>query len=255
MIQLDNCPLQRHLGAKEKMLALTVDGKVVTFLPRFCAAQHQLICQQGNQLKPCDDNKDFVLLDKDDTVFFGESQEYGLLIANQEGKFISTKDRFKGDPPKQKIVWLQGDLRDYAFLASDGSFIGRCQYEGWKNLLFFEISVSNGIAVTAERKAINAKGKVLTDRVAAVSCCGHRYIILRTDGTVLTDKGEVSRPDFPARAVCTDAYGYWISTDKKFYWLGAGDSCWDHPLAEIFRSNDGMTVFGTENSESFLQLR
>lgn len=255
LIQLDNCPLQRHLGAKEKMLALTVDGKVVTFLPRFCAAQNQLLLQQGSQLQPNDDTEDFVPLDEDDTVFFGESQEYGLLIANQEGKFISSKERFKGEPPKQKIVWLQGDLRDYAFLDNNGRFIGRTQRTNWKNLLFFDISVGNGIAVTTDRRAIDANGNTLSHQAASVSCCGKHYIILRTDGTVLTDKGEVSRPDFPARAVCADAYGYWISTDNKLYWLGIGDSCCDQPLEEILRSNDGMTVFGIEASEDFLQLR
>lgn len=254
LIQLDNCPLQRHLGAGEKMLALTTDGKVVTFLPRFCAAQSQLILQQGSKLQPYDDSKDFVQLDEDDTVFFGESQEYGLLIANQEGTFISTRERFKGEPPKQKIVWLQGDLRDYAFLDSNGNFIGRTQRESWKNLLFFDISVGNGIAVTADRRAIDANGKILSHQAAAVGCCGERYIILRIDGTVLTDKGEVSRPDFPARAVCADAYGYWIATEKSLYCLYETEECLAYSLEEISRNNSGTVLYGGLANGDFCQI-
>ena len=254
VVQLDSCPLLRHLGAREKMLALTTDGKVVTFLPRFCAAQSQLILQHGSKLQPYDDSKDFVQLDEDDTVFFGESQEYGLLIANQEGTFISTKDRFKGDPPKQKIVWLQGDLRDYAFLDNNGNYIGRTRKRNWKNLLFFDISVGNGIAVTADRRAIDANGNTLSHQAVAVSCCGERYIILRIDGTVLTDKGEISRPDFPARAVCADAYGYWIATENTLYCLYESEESLDYCIEEISRNNSGTVVYGVLSNGSFCQL-
>lgn len=254
VVQLDSCPLQRHLGAGEKMLALTTDGKVITFLPRFCAAQSQLILQQGSKLQPYDDSKDFVQLDEDDTVFFGESQEYGLLIANQEGTFISTKDRFKGDSPKQKIVWLQGDLRDYAFLDNNGNYIGRTRKRNWKNLLFFDISVGNGIAVTADRRAIDANGKTLSHQAAAVSCCGERYIILRIDGTVLTDKGEISRPDFPVKAVCADAYGYWIATENTLYCLYESEESLDYCIEEISRNNSGTVVYGVLSNGSFCQL-
>lgn len=243
LITLKDCPLQRHLAPKEELLALMADGAVVTFLPRMCMTKNWAVRQSGDSLLAEKEGKTRTIsLEGKGRVFFSESDRYGFMAADRNENFHGK--RFKGKEPGGKICWLKGDLQNYGFLLPDGSYCGHLAFKGWDQLLFFDLSGGSGIAVTADRTAIDGKGKVLGENIAAVSCCGQQYILLRMDGTVTSDQGKLGEIPAPARAVCADRQGYWVSTDNTlFYWDGAMKA-WQQAMDEMERDNTGTYVGG-----------
>ena len=256
LITLSGCPLQRHLAPKEKLLALTADGGVVAFLPRLCTIQNGVVRQEGNDLLV---DSDGISLGQDGApVAFAESHDYGYLIADMNGKLLSNADMnvrllsnsYPNFAAPENIRWLKGDVQDYGFLTPDGTYCGSLEMKGWKNLLLFDLSGENSVALTADRRAIDSCGRVLGEDIAAVSCCGSSYALLRMNGTVVlgqrgADPIETEISD--AHAVCADEKGYWIATDKKLIRLGK-DGSWseeyDCKMDEMERDNTGMSVYG-----------
>lgn len=258
LVKLEDCCLQRHLESGEKCLVLTRKGRVVAFLSRFCVSDGQLILQEGSAVCAYADGSltDTLELPEDDPVVLGESRRFGLLMVDRKGSFRKDllKNNFRGSAPEKPVFWLRGDLEDYGFVTGTAKFLGHLPREAWNNICFFDISVGKGVAVTAGRKAIDGNGQALATDVAEVSCCGDRWIVLRTDGTVCTDGSEIKKPDFPARAVCADDSGYWIATDHRLYRLTDTESCLEESVEEFARSNDGATVYGRLTDGSYLQL-
>lgn len=248
LITLENSPLRRYLEPKEQILALIEKGNVVTFLPRIGMSKDWIVYQDGRSLEARKNGAITKLpLGSDELVLFSESERYGFMIAERTGEFQN--ERFKGISPDNGICFLKGDLQNYGFLFPDGSYQGHEAYTNWNSILFFDLGGGNGIAVTADRSAIDRNGKRLCDQVAAVSCCGERYIFLRMDGSVVTNQGRLSDIPTPARAVCADAHGCWISTDESlFYWDGNRTrnmcSLKELPLDEIEKDNSGEFVSG-----------
>lgn len=259
LITLKNCPLRRTLPPKSQLLALvTKQGEVVTFLPGICMAMGQAVYQDGrNIVAECSGSKETLPLQSGEPFFFSESEQFGLLVADKDGQF---QDRnFHGTKPEKQVYWLKGDLENYGFLFSDGSYGGFRKYATWNSLLFFDLGGNNGIAVMADRTAIDSSGKKLGEHIAAVSCCDMQYIMLRMDGSVVTDLGEFPIPG-PARAVCADAQGYWISMDDKLLYYN-GRERRQIPLPdgktveELARDNAGTSVGGRTNENNILFLR
>lgn len=242
LIKLENCPIQWHLEPDEKILALTADGAVVTFLPRICAVEDHVIYQENDCLAAVGDAKEQIALGNEDITFFAESRKYGLLIADRNGKFIHTQ--FKGKTPGKEVCWFGGDCEDYGFLFKDGTYEGHYSRMAWENVLFFQLSAGNGIAVTADRKAVDRNGKEICENAAAVSCCGKRYMILCMDRSVITDQGKIGLLPSDVRSVCADAYGYWIATDEAVYRRGEQEAEYQIILDEIERDNVGLSVYG-----------
>ena len=253
LITLKNCPLRRTLPPKSQLLVLvTKQGEVVTFLPGICMAMGQAVYQDGrNIVAECSGSKETLPLQSGEPFFFSESEQFGLLVADKDGQF---QDRnFHGTKPEKQVYWLKGDLENYGFLFSDGSYGGFRKYATWNSLLFFDLGGNNGIAVMADRTAIDSSGKKLGENIAAVSCCDMQYIMLRMDGSVVTDLGEFPISG-PARAVCADSSGYWVSTDdnllyydgreRKQIWLPKGRTA-----EELARDNPGTSV-GCQTSEN-----
>lgn len=244
VVTLQDCPLRRHLKPKEDLLVLKANGQVVAFLPRVCMSgdwtvyqkERELVAEKGGATQT-------IPLEGEGCVFFSESERYGFMIADRTGAFQGAQ--FKGKRPEGKICWQKGDLQNYGFLFSDGSYQGGLTFDTrWKSLLFFDLSGGHGVAVTADRSAINERGELLGKQIAAVSCCGEHYILLRMDGTVVTDRGPVEDVAGPARAVCADAQGYWISTDQNLLYWNDGITTYPQPLEEIERNNSGSRVGG-----------
>lgn len=238
-------PLQRHLASGEQVLALTISGKVITFLPRICALDGLVMYRKSSRLVAQDRNeKEVMSLDDPNVRIFSRSDDYGLLAADKHGIFIQEYCTAEG--PDSEILWLRGDQDDYGFLLADGSYQGKLPKKGWNNLLFFDLCNGGAIAVTNDRKAIDENGKVLGEHIAAVSCCAQRWILLRLDGSVVTDQGDLSITEGIGRAVCADAEGYWVSTDDKL--LRIEDNTiveeFDEPMDEIWQDNFGNTVCG-----------
>lgn len=259
LITLKNCPLRRTLPPKSQLLALvTKQGEVVTFLPGICMAMGQAVYQDGrNIVAECSGSKETLPLQSGEPVFFSESEQFGLLVADKDGQF---QDRnFHGTKPEKQVYWLKGDLENYGVLFSDGSYGSFRTYATWNSLLFFDLGGNNGIAVMADRTAIDSSGKKLGEHIAAVSCCDMQYIMLRMDGSVVTDLGEFPIPG-PARAVCADAQGYWISMDDKLLYYN-GRERRQIPLPdgktveELARDNAGTSVGGRTNENNILFLR
>lgn len=259
LITLKNCPLRRTLPPKSQLLALvTKQGEVVTFLPGICMAMGQTVYQDGrNIVAECSGSKETLPLQSGEPVFFSESEQFGLLVADKDGQF---QDRnFHGTKPEKQVYWLKGDLENYGVLFSDGSYGSFRTYATWNSLLFFDLGGNNGIAVMADRTAIDSSGKKLGEHIAAVSCCDMQYIMLRMDGSVVTDLGEFPIPG-PARAVCADAQGYWISMDDKLLYYN-GRERRQIPLPdgktveELARDNAGTSVGGRTNENNILFLR
>lgn len=255
VIPAADSPLQRHLAPGEQILALTISGKVITFLPRICALESLVMYRKSSKLVAQDRNKKEVMsLDDPNVHIFSRSDDYGLLAADEQGNFIQEYCAAEG--PDGEILWLRGDQDDYGFLLSDGSYQGRRPKKGWNNLLSFDLCNGGAIAVSNDRKAIDENGKVLGEHIAAVSCCAQRWILLRLDGSVVTDQGDLPITEGTGRAVCADAEGYWVSTDDKL--LRIEDNTiveeFDEPMDEIWQDNFGTTVcgLGTDGSIQFL---
>lgn len=238
-------PLRRHLASGEQILALTISGKVITFLPRICALESLVMYRKSSKLVAQDRSKKEVMsLDDPNVRIFSRSDDYGLLAADEQGNFIQEYCTAEG--PDGEILWLRGDQDDYGFLLTDGSYQGKLPKNGWNNLLSFDLCNGGAIAVTKDRKAIGESGEILGENIAAVSCCAQRWILLRLDGSVVTDQGELSIPEKTGRAVCADAEGYWVSTNDKL--LRIEDNTiveeYDNPMDEIWQDNFGTTVCG-----------
>ncbi len=256
LVTLKDSPLRRHLKPDEKLLALMVDGQVAAFLPRICVSRGQALYREGNQLTTtCAGSSE--QRKSDEIAFFSESEELGLLAADREGNWIPTRDlKLK---PCGKIRWLRGAYQDYGFLYSDGSYEGLYDREAWKGkkLLAFDLSGGGkGVALTADRKAIDEEGHTLGENIAAVSCCWDKYILLGMDGSVVTDRGS-PKLDSPVRAVCAHETGYWIATDEALMSMDEeGDLRPPHPykLDEIERDNAGETVFGRQTDGVILPI-
>lgn len=244
VVRLQDCPLQRHLKPKEDLMVLKANGQVVTFLPRVCMSRDWVVYQKERELvAEKGDAMRTIQLEREGRVFFSESDRYGFMIADRTGAFQGAQ--FEGKKPEGQICWQKGDLQNYGFLFSDGSYYGGLDFhKTWKSLLFFDLGGGCGVAVTADRCAINEKGIKLGDQVAAVSCCGEHYILLRMDGTVISDQGPMTGIAEPARAVCADAHGYWISTDDALLYWDGGITTYPQPLEEIERNNSGTRVGG-----------
>ncbi len=244
-IIVDGSPLQRSIAPGEKLALLCVDGAVVTFMPRICVVGDCVITQ--NELLEMNNSSSkgssLAAFSENSVLCFSESDTYGLMVTDENGKFIS-QNQFVGDIPEKDICWMKGDLEDYGFVLSDGTYTGRIRRANWKNILFFDLSGGNGIAVTAQRTAIDNDGRVLCEDVAAVSCCGKRYIILKMDGSVVTDQEIDAHPSAPICSVCADESGYWISTDKAMF-RGASEKEFV-PADEIMRNHVGSTVFSLD---------
>lgn len=259
LITLKDSPIQRHLAPGEQILALTERGTVITFLPRMCVSKEWVVYQAGSHLEAQRSGDRITLpLESEESVFFSESPLFGFMIAEKSGKFYGSQ--FKGEKPSKKVCYLKGDLQNYGFLFSDGSYAGHEAYTNWSSLLFFQLGGGKGVAVTADRKAIDCRGKKLGDDVAAVSCCGERYALLKMDGTVVTNQGRLEGVPIPARAVCTDAYGCWISTDDTlFYWDGNEKrsvcSLKEQPMDEIEQDGSGEYVAGRFVENGIQRLR
>lgn len=238
-------PLRRHLASGEQILALTISGKVITFLPRICALDGLVMYRKSSRLVAQDRNeKEVMSLDDPNVRIFSRSDDYGLLAADEHGIFIQEYCTAEG--PDSEILWLRGDQDDYGFLLADGSYQGKLPKNGWNNLLSFDLCNGGAIAVTQDRKAIGESGEILGENIAAVSCCAQRWILLRLDGSVVTDQGELSIPEKTGRAVCADAEGYWVSTNNKLLRIESNTIVeeYDNPMDEIWQDNFGTTVCG-----------
>lgn len=244
LVTLSGCPLRRHLAPGEELLALTAGGNVAAFLPRLCTIQNLVVYQDDDALMI--DQRRMPLEQNGAPVAFTESKKYGYLIADRDGKLLS--ERREGDP--EHIRWLKGDVQDYGFLTLYGAYRGSLAMQGWNRLLLFDLSGENSVALTADRKAINSRGQVLGKEIAAVSCCGKSYALLRMDGTVVigqmgADQREASVSS--AHAVCADANGFWIASDESLIRLrkdGIVSAEYPYVMDEIERDNTGMTVYG-----------
>lgn len=234
LVTLKKCPLRRTLPPKTQLLVLvTHQGEVVTFLPGICMAYGQVIYQVGgNLLAKGDGQEDTLSLPSEDSVFFSESEKYGFLIADKDGQFQGTN--FSGTKPGKPVCWLKGDLENYGFLLSDGNYVGLEGYGAWNSLLFFDLGGGNAIATAASRAAIDNNGITLKRNIAQVSCYDQNYILLRMNGSVVTDLGEFPISG-PARAVCACAKGYWISTDKGLLY-------YDGQERKLIQLPEGQTV-------------
>jgi len=248
LITLKDSPLQRHLKPGEKLLALQVDGQVATFLPRLCVSCGQALYRDGNYLTTSD-TKDGEEREPDEIAFCSESEHFGLLEADWEGNWIPTRDlELK---PSKSIRWLKGASEDYGFMYADGSYEGVRERKAWKEqkLLAFDLGGGGyGVALTADRKAIDKNGHTLGENVAAVSCCWDKYILLMMDGSVVTDRCS-RRLDSPARAVCADISSYWIATDDGLIHMDEKGHILSSnldKLDEVERNNSGEVVFGRQ---------
>lgn len=255
LVKLQNSPLQRWLQPEESLLALDTGDGFVTFQPRICVSGDTVIRQKDSRLVSDENEQDCLELKDAQPVFFAESRKYGLLIADKTGLFQDTNFRIK--VPGQTVCWFRGDCEDYGFLLPDGSYRGASSRKGWTDLLFFDLGMGSGVAVTADRQAIDGSGRQLCGQVAAVSCCGSRVIFLKTDGSVETDRGAVKGLTGPVRTVCADKLGYWAATDEKLYRLngqGQEEACYDVILDEIQRNNTGTAVFGLQKDGQLIRL-
>ncbi len=243
-VTVENSPLRRRLAAHSELLALTANGETVTFLPRFCVAQDYLYRQKESSLIAADSaGHTFSLpLAVEGPVFFSESKKYGILAADKDGRFLSVP--FHGKKPDDTVCWLKGDLQDYGFLTQQGTYEGACTRESWKDLLFFDLGGGDGLAVTADRRAIDSSGNIVGENVADVSCCGNRFILLHTDGSVTTDCGPLQVPGLYARAVCAERNGYWVATDEALYHVGQTVTKHKPVPDELARSNINAAVYG-----------
>lgn len=255
LVTLSGCPLRRHLDRGEEMLALTADGYVAAFLPRICTIQNNVVYQADDNLVI--DDRRIQLNQEGALIAFTESKEYGYLYADRDGKLITKPQA--GDP--EYIRWLKGDVQDYGFLTPDGVYHGSLEMRGWNNLLLFDLSGKNSVALTAGRKAIDSRGHVLGTEIAAVSCCGENYVLLRMNGTVVIGKTGADQQEIPissAHAVCADATGFWIAGDESLIRLGKDGSRNEESsyiIDEIERDNTGTTVFGLREDGSIQPLR
>lgn len=152
VVTLQDCPLRRHLKPKEDLLVLSANGQVVTFLPRVCMSGDWVIYQKERKLvAEKGGTTQTIPLEGDDCVFFSESERYGFMMADRAGIFQGAQ--FKGKKPEGKICWQKGDLENYGFRFSDGSYQGGLTFHtSWKSLLFFDLSGGHGVAVTADRR-------------------------------------------------------------------------------------------------------
>ncbi len=249
---VDGSPLQRSIAPGEKLAVLCVDGAVVAFMPRICVVEDCVITQKEllEMNNSGSEGSSLAAFSENSVLCFSESDKYGLMVTDENGKFIS-QNQFVGDIPEKDICWMKGDLEDYGFVMSDGTYTGRIRRTKWENILFFDLSGGNGIAVTAQRTAIDNDGRVLCEDVAAVSCCGKRYIILKMDGSVVTDQ-KTDNMEGPIRVVCADESGYWISTDKAMF-HGASEKEFV-PADEIMRNHVGSAVFFLDTDGKVMSL-
>lgn len=260
LVKLDGCTLQRHLAPGEKLLVLTAGGKIVTFLPRFCVVRDRVIWQEEDRLES---EIGEVSLENNSVHFFAESEYFGLLVADANGSFFD-KNCKESARPGFSVRYLGGAVQDYGFLKEDGSYSGFIHREAWKKLLKFDLCAGSGIAITTERHAIDSNGRKLSENAVEISCLGQSYIILRTDGTVVTDQGELEGIPL-ARAVCVnkhkDNYGYWISSDDGIYFLEKGSRMIQGPLPDVpaceefQRNNTGSCLYGLNEHLEFQPLR
>lgn len=246
-VTLKDSPLRQHLMPGEKLLALTVDGQVAAFIPRICVSRGEALYRDGDHLTATGPESG-KQRKPDEIAFFSGSDELGLLEADWEGTWIPTRKLAR--KPSKSIRWLNGAIQDYGYLYSDGSYEGLRAREAWKEhkLLAFDLSGNGkGVALTADRKAIDENGETLSEDIAAVSCCGGKYILLKMDGSVVTDR-DCHKLDSPVRAVCAAKTGYWIATDDKLLYMDQEGKILPHPhkLDEIQRDNTGEKVFGRQ---------
>ncbi len=243
-VTLESSPLRRHLAAHEEILVLTANGKAVNFLPRFCAAQGYIYRQEQSNLLATDKvGHTFSLsLNTEGPIFFSESKKHGILAADKDGRFLSVP--FDGKKPDNSVCWLKGDLQDYGFLTSQGTYEGAYTRECWKGILFFDLGGGNGIAVTSNRCAIDSTGTVVGENVAAISCCENRFILLHMDGSVTTDRGDLQLPNLYAHAVCVNRDGYWVVTDDTLFHIGKIVTKYERIPDELERNNLSSTVYG-----------
>lgn len=257
LVRLKGSPLCRHLEPGEELIALMANGEIAAFAPRICAAPGQVMYStKDGVVSESAKGTQKQLLEIENPRFFAESREYGFLAVGE--KQIRQK-RFRGRVPEGKICWLSTTLDDYGFLTEAGAYVGKEPCKAWESqkLLCFDLSTGGGVAITAERKAIDRDGTVLGYDVASASCFGDHYILLFRDGTVRAD-GQEEFPHSSVRAVCADAEGYWLSTDEQLFYYGHRDtSCaqWDSPMEEIVRDGMGTTVCGlsTDGAICFLK--
>lgn len=246
-VTLKDSPLRQHLMPGEKLLALTVDGQVAAFIPRICVSRGEALYRDGDHLTATGPESG-KQRKPDEIAFFSGSDELGLLEADWEGTWIPTRKLAR--KPSKSIRWLNGAIQDYGYLYSDGSYEGLRAREAWKEhkLLAFDLSGNGkGVALNADRTAIDEEGHTLGENIAAVSCCGDKYILLRMDGSIVTGRG-CPKLDSPARAVCAAKTGYWIATDDKLLYMDQEGKILPHPykLDEIQRDNTGEKVFGRQ---------
>lgn len=246
LVTLKGSPLRQHLQRGERLLALTANGQVAAFLPRICVSRGQALYLKEGRLSATGGGNGG--LNDPQIAFFAVSKECGdLLVADWAGNLRLPNT--PKDAPGETVCWLRAVDQDRGYLRPDGSYVGVQERPAWndRKLLAFDLSNGgHGVALTADRKAIDENGKELGQNVAAVSCCQENYILLNMDGSVTTSKGSPQLPS-AAQAVCAAIDGYWVAAGKELLHLNqkgellSSVAC---ALDELQRDSSGETVFG-----------
>lgn len=255
-VTLKGSSLRRHLVASEKIWALKMHEKIVAFLPRMAVASKCIHIQTASGIQIRYLNRVEQLPQQASVLAIGEG---GRLFVDEKGSISNEystgvfQNIMIGE--KRAVCWGRCCIRSYGLLFSDGSFFGSQAYPNWDRLLGFDITSRQRIAILSDRTAVDKDGKILGRNVAAVSCCGDRYLLLMADGSVQSDKGKCAIKE-RILAICA-ARDYWIATEQCVYQYSQQmeEICtFPHRIDELECDDTGRNVFARLADGRYVKL-
>ena len=255
-VTLKGSSLRRHLVAGEKIWALKMHEKIVAFLPRMAVASKCIHIQTASGIQIRYLNRVEQLPQQASVLAIGEG---GRLFVDEKGSISNEystgvfQNIMIGE--KRAVCWGRCCIRSYGLLFSDGSFFGSQAYPNWDRLLGFDITSRQRIAILSDRTAVDKDGKILGRNVAAVSCCGDRYLLLMADGSVQSDKGKCAIKE-RILAICA-ARDYWIATEQCVYQYSQQmeEICtFPHRIDELECDDTGRNVFARLADGRYVKL-